>query len=123
QRVAWKNRLCSALPVSGLFFTGHAATPTCRAIGARSADRTTPGTSPPYFPCYLQRSGRAAFGGTGVRTRFPRAGRRDSMPAEPKPRTAMSTQTIIVERRGRIGIVRLNRPQALNALNATLKDE
>jgi enoyl-CoA hydratase len=35
----------------------------------------------------------------------------------------MSTQTIIVERRGRIGIVRLNRPQALNALNATLKDE
>jgi enoyl-CoA hydratase len=35
----------------------------------------------------------------------------------------MSTQTIIVERRGRVGIVRLNRPQALNALNATLKDE
>jgi enoyl-CoA hydratase len=45
------------------------------------------------------------------------------MPAERKPRTAMSTQTIIVERRGRVGIVRLNRPQALNALNATLKDE
>jgi len=35
----------------------------------------------------------------------------------------MSTQTIIVERRGRVGIVRLNRPQALNALNATLKNE
>jgi enoyl-CoA hydratase len=35
----------------------------------------------------------------------------------------MSTQTIIVERRGRVGIVCLNRPQALNALNATLKDE
>ena len=35
----------------------------------------------------------------------------------------MSTQTIIVERRGRVGIVRLNRPQALNALNVTLKDE
>src|SRR5262245_8020086 len=50
-------------------------------------------------------------------------GARDSMPTEPKPRTAMSTQTIIVERRGRVGIVRLNRPQALNALNATLKDE
>src|SRR5262249_19520242 len=76
-----------------------------------------------FFPCYLLRSGRAAFGNIGSRTRFPRAGRRDSMPAEPKPRTAMSTQTIIVERRGRIGIVRLNRPQALNALNATLKDE
>src|SRR6516165_10685661 len=45
------------------------------------------------------------------------------MPAEGKPRTAMSTQTIIVERRGRVGIVRLNRPQALNALNVTLKDE
>src|SRR5262249_26561905 len=82
-----------------------------------------PDRRPRIFPCYLQRSGRAAFGGTGGRTRFPRAGRRDSMPAEPKPRTAMSTQTIIVERRGRVGIVRLNRPQALNALNATLKDE
>ncbi len=35
----------------------------------------------------------------------------------------MSTQTIIVERRGRVGIVRLNRPQALNALNATLRNE
>jgi len=35
----------------------------------------------------------------------------------------MTTETIIVERRGRIGIVRLNRPQALNALNATLRNE
>jgi len=35
----------------------------------------------------------------------------------------MSTETIIVERSGRVGIVRLNRPQALNALNATLKNE
>jgi enoyl-CoA hydratase len=35
----------------------------------------------------------------------------------------MTTQTIIVERRGRVGIVRLNRPQALNALNATLRNE
>jgi enoyl-CoA hydratase len=35
----------------------------------------------------------------------------------------MSTETIIVERTGRVGIIRLNRPQALNALNATLKDE
>jgi enoyl-CoA hydratase len=35
----------------------------------------------------------------------------------------MSHQTIIVETRGRVGIIRLNRPQALNALNATLKTE
>src|SRR5438128_6421333 len=35
----------------------------------------------------------------------------------------MSTQTIIAERRGRVGIVRLNRPQALNALNVTLRNE
>src|SRR5262249_34481498 len=65
----------------------------------------------------------AALGGTGGRPRFPCAQHRDSMPAERKPRTAMSTQTIIVERRGRVGIVRLNRPQALNALNATLRNE
>src|SRR5215471_7820485 len=63
------------------------------------------------------------FGNIAGNARFPRARRRDSMPAEEKPRTAMSTQTIIVERRGRVGIVRLNRPQALNALNVTLKDE
>jgi enoyl-CoA hydratase len=35
----------------------------------------------------------------------------------------MTTETIIVERRRRVGIVRLNRPQALNALNATLRNE
>ena len=35
----------------------------------------------------------------------------------------MTTETIIVERRGRVGIVRLNRPQALNALNAALLGE
>jgi enoyl-CoA hydratase len=35
----------------------------------------------------------------------------------------MSHETIIVETRGRVGIIRLNRPQALNALNATLKTE
>src|SRR5688572_16304008 len=35
----------------------------------------------------------------------------------------MSTETILVETRGRVGIVRLNRPQALNALNAALTDE
>jgi enoyl-CoA hydratase len=35
----------------------------------------------------------------------------------------MSTQTIIVERRGRVGVIRLNRPQALNALNGALMNE
>jgi enoyl-CoA hydratase len=35
----------------------------------------------------------------------------------------MSTETIIVETRGRVGVIRLNRPQALNAINTLLKDE
>jgi enoyl-CoA hydratase len=35
----------------------------------------------------------------------------------------MSTQCIVVERRGRVGIVQLNRPHALNALNLTLMNE
>jgi enoyl-CoA hydratase len=35
----------------------------------------------------------------------------------------MSTQSTVVERRGRIGIVQLNRPHALNALNLSLKNE
>jgi enoyl-CoA hydratase len=35
----------------------------------------------------------------------------------------MSTENIIVEIRGRVGLIRLNRPQALNALNAALMRE
>ncbi len=35
----------------------------------------------------------------------------------------MSTGTIIVETRGRVGLIRLNRPQALNALSSTLMRE
>jgi enoyl-CoA hydratase len=35
----------------------------------------------------------------------------------------MSTETIIVEQRGRVGLIRLNRPQVLNALNIALKNE
>ena len=35
----------------------------------------------------------------------------------------MSTQSILVEQRGRVGIVQLNRPHALNALNLALKNE
>src|SRR5947199_2628968 len=72
----------------------------------------------------LQRVGPSARGsGICGRTRFARVRHRDSMCAEPKPRTAMTTETIIVERHGRVGIVRLNRPQALNALKATLRNE
>ena len=35
----------------------------------------------------------------------------------------MSTETIIVETRGRVGVITLNRPQSLNALNAKLMAE
>ena len=35
----------------------------------------------------------------------------------------MSYQNIIVETKGRVGIIRLNRPQALNALNRALITE
>jgi enoyl-CoA hydratase len=35
----------------------------------------------------------------------------------------MSFETILVEARGRVGIIRLNRPQALNALNSALNTE
>src|SRR5262249_36542224 len=68
------------------------------------------------FPVIYRETAQRVHGGNAGNTHFPRARRRDSMPTERKPRTAMSTQTIIVERRGRVGIVRLNRPQALNAL-------
>jgi len=35
----------------------------------------------------------------------------------------MTYETIIVEKRGRVGLIRLNRPEALNALNQTLMGE
>ena len=35
----------------------------------------------------------------------------------------MAYETLIVETRDRVGLIRLNRPQALNALNAQLMDE
>src|SRR5258705_5087742 len=38
-------------------------------------------------------------------------------------RSPMSYENIIVETRGKVGLVRLNRPQALNALNAALLGE
>jgi enoyl-CoA hydratase len=103
--------------------------PACYLQGTPQLQRVEPSARGPptfrllrvalYSPCYLQER----TSGSGGRTRFERARRRDSMCAEPKPRTAMTTETIIVERRGRVGIVRLNRPQALNALNATLRNE
>src|SRR5262245_28737575 len=36
---------------------------------------------------------------------------------------SMSYDTILVETRGRVGVIRLNRPQALNALNSALNAE
>src|SRR3982075_2927188 len=38
-------------------------------------------------------------------------------------RSPMSHQHILVETKGRVGVIRLNRPQALNALNAALIGE
>src|SRR5215470_7716646 len=35
----------------------------------------------------------------------------------------MAYENILVETKGRVGIIRLNRPQALNALNGKLKSE
>jgi enoyl-CoA hydratase len=35
----------------------------------------------------------------------------------------MSSSTIVVETHGRVGVIRLNRPQALNALSSMLKEE
>src|SRR4030081_555043 len=35
----------------------------------------------------------------------------------------MSYETVLVETRGRVGLIRLNRPQALNALNSALNAE
>jgi enoyl-CoA hydratase len=40
--------------------------------------------------------------------------------ASEEQRTLMSYENIVVETRGRVGIIRLHRPQALNALNAAL---
>jgi enoyl-CoA hydratase len=38
-------------------------------------------------------------------------------------RSAMAFETILVETRGKVGLITLNRPQALNALNSTLMGE
>ena len=35
----------------------------------------------------------------------------------------MSEKTVVVETKGKVGVIRLNRPQALNALNAALMTE
>ena len=41
----------------------------------------------------------------------------------PEAKRPMPHQHIIVETKGRVGLIRLNRPQALNALNAALMAE
>src|SRR5262249_9201150 len=46
-----------------------------------------------------------------------------TMHADDRESKRMSYETIIVETRGRVGIIRLNRPQALNALNSVLNAE
>ena len=45
------------------------------------------------------------------------------MPGEPAPGAAMNYENIIVETRDKVGLIRLNRPQALNALNSALMRE
>src|SRR5262245_10536354 len=45
------------------------------------------------------------------------------LPQRHPARTSAMSETIIVETRGKVGIIRLNRPQALNALNAKVNEE
>jgi enoyl-CoA hydratase len=45
------------------------------------------------------------------------------LPVDRNEGSAMSQQHIIVETRGRVGLIRLNRPQALNALNSEMIGE
>jgi enoyl-CoA hydratase len=48
---------------------------------------------------------------------------RDAKRRERMPEDAMSDQHVIVETKGKVGVIRLNRPAALNALNAALMRE
>src|SRR5262249_26879002 len=50
-------------------------------------------------------------------------GRIGRVAPEFQPEQPMSYQNIVVETKGKVGIIRLNRPQALNALNAALMSE
>src|SRR5450631_3271520 len=43
--------------------------------------------------------------------------------SDPAGRPLMESQLVLVEQRGRVGLLTLNRPQALNALNDALMDE
>src|SRR5262245_6301543 len=73
QPVAVGNDRWFTLPVSGLLFTGNAATSTCRATSAWSADLTPPGASPPYFSLLFtgpaERRSAAAVAGRAFRAR------------------------------------------------------
>src|SRR5262245_5023457 len=60
----------------------------------------------------------------GMARSFATSGRgRDWASAHESESTSMSYETIVVEQRGRVGIIRLNRPQARNALNSALNAE
>ena len=66
-------------------------------------------------PCVPDRDGRDKPGYDRIRAIVPSKIK--------KPETAMSYQHIVVENKGRVGVIRLNRPQQLNALNMALKAE
>ena len=80
--------------------------------------------SAPRLPCSratrhpgdggLSRGSGGAGSGPGLRPAHDNA---------PNAERSMSYQNILVETKGRVGIIRFNRPQALNALNAALVDE
>src|SRR5438105_2189828 len=63
--------------------------------------------------CFLQTRGHLRV--VGRAGEYPLRMAANSFRKEP-----MSYATIVVETQGRVGVIRLNRPQALNALNAAL---
>jgi hypothetical protein len=66
------KRSPAPLHCSGLLFTRNAATPTCRTVGARSADLTPPG-APPVFSLLFTGKQRSACTAAAVATRTFRA--------------------------------------------------
>jgi len=83
-------------------------------VGARPSRARTPS---------LHRS-RILVGVAGALAHAAALGRGETVPAENKgAKPRMSYQFVLTEVRGRVGLVRLNRPQQLNALNATLMQE
>src|SRR5712671_6656354 len=68
------------------------------------------------------KAGGVRYPGAAVLRRAKLSARPRGSSASPT-RSPMSYENIIVETRGKVGLVRLNRPQALNALNAALLGE